>query len=167
MVSIQLLHVGKVGLPSFFSPMFCRIESSCFHLKAQLKHPPSPRKERRWRWRKYTSSNCPVWTLAGVSTGAEPEETKSCPGQRETQTTQGNSALYCWSGKDASQDPGAGSCVVFSYSEGEKRKQESVQAGLKFHHWKQKDILTEIHNSTLLNTYASSLNGMSQSVTST
>lgn len=34
-----------------------------------------------------------VWTLAGVSTGAEPEETKSCPGQRETDYTRQQRSL--------------------------------------------------------------------------
>lgn len=94
LVSIQLLHVGKGGLPSFFPPMFCRIESSCFHLKAQLKHPPSPRREKEMEVKKiYHFKLSSVWTLAGVSTGAEPEETKSCQGQRDTDYTRQQRSL--------------------------------------------------------------------------
>ena len=117
----------RVGLPSFFSPIFCRLESVCFHLKAQLKHPPSPRKEKEMEMKKiYQFKLSSVWTLAGVSTGAEPEETKRCQGQTETQTTQGNSALYCSSREGHQPMHRSRLCGLLLNGEKEEARNQSV-----------------------------------------
>lgn len=61
--SIQLLLVGKGGLPSFLYPIFYKIDRYCFHLKTQLKYlpylPPAKREEDKdeQNLHKHSSSN--------------------------------------------------------------------------------------------------------------
>lgn len=139
--ALQLLPGDKSGLPSFLYPICFRINSFCFHFKAQLKYPPFSQKEgRRWRWRKLI--NVPVQTVifldirgvtVGASTGAELERTMLS----QIQSTQDSSTLYCSSREGHQATHWSWRC------HGGKSNQLITQPRRKSYHCTQKDIHTK------------------------
>lgn len=87
---------GKSELPTFLYLCF-RINSFCFHFKAQLKYPSFSQKEgRRRRWRKLINIPVQVVLFLDIPGGClNRGRARKDQGKSQIQSTQGSSTLYC------------------------------------------------------------------------
>lgn len=112
MDSIQLLPVGKGGLPSFLYPISYRIGSFCFHLKAQLKHPPSPHKEKEMKMKKiFHFKLSSVWTLRESQQGQSQKRPKGTKCSHRYRLHKAAALSTAQVGKDTRQCTGGG-CLI-------------------------------------------------------
>ena len=115
----------RVGLPSFFSPILCRLESVCFHLKAQLKHPPSPRKEKEMEMKKiYQFKLSCLDTHRSLNRGRARRDQEAPRADRDTDYTRQQRSLLLKQGRTPANAPEP---AVWSTQWGKRGSKESVR----------------------------------------